>query len=57
MQIGAALAAVAAFTFASSHTFWVLAVAGVVGVITPTGGEIGPFISIEQARNPTHAAP
>lgn len=32
-----------------SHSFPAALVCGIVGVITPTGGEIGPFINVEQA--------
>ena len=36
-------------TFAFSRNFYVLIAAGVVGVISTSGGEIGPFMAIEQA--------
>ena len=39
----------AGVTFAFSESFYVLVAAGVVGVISTSGGEIGPFIAIEQA--------
>ncbi len=29
--------------------FWLLVVAGTIGVISPSGNEVGPFLSIEQA--------
>jgi predicted MFS family arabinose efflux permease len=35
--------------FAVTGTFWLLIVAGTIGVISPSGGEVGPFLSIEQA--------
>ena len=28
---------------------WILVVAGTIGVISPSGQEVGPFLSIEQA--------
>jgi MFS family permease len=46
---GAALMTVAGLVFASSQTFWILVVAGTLGVISPSGQEVGPFLSIEQA--------
>lgn len=39
----------AALVFATTSNFYVLAVAGILGIITPTGNEIGPFVAIEQA--------
>lgn len=46
---GAALMLVAAAAFALSRSFWVLLAAAVVGVISPSGSEVGPFLAIEQA--------
>ena len=39
----------AGVAFAFSESFYVLVAAGVIGVISTSGGEIGPFIAIEQA--------
>jgi hypothetical protein len=39
----------AATTTSSSVSFVVIAAAGIVGVISTTGGEIGPFLAVEQA--------
>jgi predicted MFS family arabinose efflux permease len=47
--IGAALMAAAGLTFAFTRQFWLLVVAGTIGVISPSGQEVGPFLSIEQA--------
>ena len=47
--IGAALMAAAGLAFASTRTFWLLMLAGTIGVISPSGHEVGPFLSIEQA--------
>ena len=33
--------------FASQRNFWVLLTAAVIGVISPSGNEIGPFLAIE----------
>lgn len=46
---GAALMTIAGVVFAASRTFWILVVAGIVGVISPSGQEVGPFLPIEQA--------
>jgi MFS family permease len=47
--IGAALMVVAALAFASTRSFPLLLAAAIVGVLSPSGGEIGPFLSVEQA--------
>jgi MFS family permease len=49
LAIGAALMAGAGMMFAASRQWTPLFIAAVVGVISPTGKEIGPFLSIEQA--------
>ncbi len=49
LMIGAVLMAAAGLVFASTRTLWVLVLAGTIGVISPTGQEVGPFLSIEQA--------
>ena len=46
---GAGLMTAAGLVFAASRTFWILVLAGIVGVISPSGQEVGPFLSIEQA--------
>src|ERR1700694_1864301 len=47
--IGAILMAAAGLAFAFTHNFLLLIVAGTIGVISPSGNEVGPFLSIEQA--------
>src|SRR5499425_528361 len=47
--VGAILMAAAGLAFACTHNFFFLVVAGTVGVISPSGHEVGPFLSIEQA--------
>jgi len=47
--IGAVLMASAGLTFACTNKFLFLVVAGTIGVISPSGNEVGPFLSIEQA--------
>jgi predicted MFS family arabinose efflux permease len=49
LSIGAALMIAAGLAFAFSRQFWLLVVAGTIGVISPSGHEVGPFLSIEQA--------
>src|SRR5262245_5808221 len=46
---GALLMVAAGLAFASTRRFWLLAVAATIGVISPSGQEVGPFLSIEQA--------
>jgi MFS family permease len=46
---GASLMILAAALFAFTRDFTLLLVAAVIGVISPSGNEIGPFLSIEQA--------
>lgn len=46
---GSVLMAGAGIVFASTGSFLILAIAGTIGVISPTGNEVGPFLSIEQA--------
>ena len=47
--VGAVLMTAAGVAFASTNHFGLLLVAGTVGVISPSGHEVGPFLSIEQA--------
>ena len=47
--VGAALMAAAGLAFAFTTTLSLLVIAGTIGVISPSGGEVGPFLSIEQA--------
>ena len=47
--IGASLMAAAGTAFALTRQMWLLVVAGTVGVISPSGQEVGPFLPIEQA--------
>src|SRR3974390_2078336 len=46
---GAALMAGAGVAFTCTHNFFYLVLAGTIGVISPSGNEVGPFLSIEQA--------
>ena len=47
--IGALLMTAAGMVFALTRSFFWLVVAGTIGVISPSGNEVGPFLSIEQA--------
>jgi MFS family permease len=49
LVIGAILMAGAGAAFASTRNLFFLIVAGTIGVISPSGNEVGPFLSIEQA--------
>src|SRR6476659_8585683 len=47
--VGAALMAAAGVAFALTSQMWLLVIAGTIGVISPSGQEVGPFLPIEQA--------
>jgi MFS family permease len=47
--VGSILMAAAGLVFAWTSTFPLLILAGTIGVISPSGNEVGPFLSIEQA--------
>jgi len=47
--VGAILMTGAGVAFASTKNLFFLIIAGTVGVISPSGHEVGPFLSIEQA--------
>src|SRR5262245_35862044 len=49
LMIGAALMIGAGIAFAFPSRMWLLAVAATIGVISPSGQEVGPFLPIEQA--------
>ncbi|MBI5031853.1 MAG: MFS transporter [Chloroflexi bacterium] len=49
LLLGATLMIFAGITFALTGNFVVLTIAAIIGVISPSGNEIGPFLSIEQA--------
>jgi MFS family permease len=46
---GATLMILAASLFAVTHNFYLLLLSATIGVISPSGYEVGPFLSIEQA--------
>lgn len=49
LMLGAALMAGAGVAFACTRNYLFLVLAGTIGVISPSGNEVGPFLSIEQA--------
>ena len=49
MLIVGALMAAAGLVFGFTARFWLPVIAGTIGVISPSGQEVGPFLSIEQA--------
>jgi MFS family permease len=49
LVVGALLMAFAGGLFALTSNFWWLLAAATIGVISPSGNEVGPFLSIEQA--------
>jgi MFS family permease len=49
LLVGAMLMAGAGIAFASTRNLFFLIIAGTIGVISPSGHEVGPFLSIEQA--------
>jgi MFS family permease len=52
LLIGAVLMALAGCVFALSHNWTILTIAAIFGTISPSGKEVGPFLSIEQAVLP-----
>lgn len=46
---GAALMIAAGAIFTATSEFWLLLLAATIGVISPSGNEVGPFLAIEQA--------
>ena len=49
LVISAALISLAGFIFFVTNSFLLLLVAAIIGVISPSGNEVGPFLPIEQA--------
>ena len=49
LVFGAALMLMAGIVFALTNNFIVLLIAATIGVISPSGNEVGPFLSVEQA--------
>jgi MFS family permease len=49
LLLGAGMMMAAGVLFAATTSFWVLLLAATVGIISPAGNEVGPFLAIEQA--------
>ncbi len=49
LVVGAGLFVLAGAVFGLARDFWLLLAAATIGVISPSGNEVGPFLSIEQA--------
>lgn len=49
LVIGSVLIILAGVIFSITSNFYLLLFAAIIGVISPTGNEVGPFLSIEQA--------
>ncbi|KAH9830690.1 MFS general substrate transporter [Teratosphaeria destructans] len=49
LALGAGLMAASGLVFALSDNYWVLLAAAILGVITPSGNEIGPFRAVEES--------
>ena len=49
LLLGAGLMVLAGIVFSLTGDLVLLVIAGIIGVISPSGNEIGPFLSLEQA--------
>jgi MFS family permease len=49
LLLGAALMIFVGVLFAATREFWLLLIAATLGVLSPSGNEVGPFLAIEQA--------
>jgi len=49
LVVGAFLMVFAGVLFTLTRQFWLLVLVATIGVISPSGNEVGPFLSIEQA--------
>ncbi|KAL8826146.1 MAG: hypothetical protein Q9170_007514 [Blastenia crenularia] len=49
LMLGSALMTASGVVFAVSGNYWVLVTASILGVISPSGNEIGPFKAIEES--------
>ncbi|KAL9598019.1 MAG: hypothetical protein Q9219_004775 [cf. Caloplaca sp. 3 TL-2023] len=49
LMLGSALMTASGVVFAFSKNYWILVTASVLGVISPSGNEIGPFKAIEES--------
>ncbi len=49
LLVGAGLMFLAGIAFLLSRDLWVLVLAATIGVVSPSGNEVGPFLAVEQA--------
>ncbi|PPJ52307.1 hypothetical protein CBER1_09248 [Cercospora berteroae] len=49
LAVGSLLMALSGAAFATCNNFWILLIASILGVISPSGGDVGPFKSIEES--------
>ncbi len=49
LLVGAALMLLAGVVFAVTTDFWVIVISATIGVLSPSGNEVGPFLAVEQA--------
>lgn len=49
LLVGAGLMLLAGVVFAVTTDFWVIVVSATIGVLSPSGNEVGPFLAVEQA--------
>ena len=49
LALGAVLMCGAGLLFASTTDFWLLLLGATLGILSPSGNEVGPFLAIEQA--------
>ncbi|MGH2475569.1 MAG: MFS transporter, partial [Candidatus Limnocylindrales bacterium] len=49
LVLGSGLVLIAGAAFAATDWLPLLVIAGIIGVISPTGNEVGPFLAVEQA--------
>lgn len=49
LTVGAALMVMSGFVFAYFGNYWILVIASIFGVISPSGNEIGPFRAVEES--------
>jgi MFS family permease len=49
LLVGAALMVLAGVVFAVTTDYWVIVISATIGVLSPSGNEVGPFLAVEQA--------
>lgn len=49
LLLGALLMAFSGAVFATTSSYWILLLAAIIGVISPSGNEIGPFRAVEES--------